>query len=66
MCAVGPRGIGFSVDSDRDDATAVADSLNARYMRARSEPDSRLARERDGLFYIRDFYFGAPSELAPD
>lgn len=36
MCVVGARGIGFSVDSaGRDDATTVADSLNARYMRAR-------------------------------
>lgn len=53
----GARGIGFSVDSaGRDDATAVADSLNARYMRARiarayaseGEPDER----RSAFFYF--------------
>jgi len=63
-CVVGgPWHLGFSVDSaDRDDATAVADSLNARYMRARiarvrSRARFASARSRtsftSGIFYLK-------------
>lgn len=44
-CCAEARGIGFSVGSaGRDDATAVADSLNARYMRARIARATRGSR----------------------